>query len=83
LREVIQTLRESRVIKDSPKNNKKFEGKIKEVEKVLDKGRLPEFDTLPPLLKREINKGAFIDKDPVAQGTIDDLLKPEVEKPAQ
>jgi hypothetical protein len=32
LREVIQTLRASRVLKDSPKNNKKFEGKIKEVE---------------------------------------------------
>ena len=81
LREVIQNLRVKMKTKDNPVNNEKFETKVKEVEKVLNKGHLPDFDTLPPLLKREVLNGEFINKDPVADAAIDDLLKPKVEEP--
>ena len=81
LREIIQTLRASKSLKDSPKNNKKFEGKIKEVEKILNKGRLPEFDMLPPSVRREINKGSFVNKDPVARAEVENLMARNNEAP--
>jgi hypothetical protein len=73
LREVIQNLKIKMKSNRSEKAIQKFDDSIKVVEKQLNEGRFPEFNTLPPSLRREINQGELIKRDPVAQETLNTL----------
>jgi hypothetical protein len=52
---------------------KRLEKKFEPVEKILREGRLPKYNELPGLLKRQVNKREFLKRDPEAQNIVNTL----------
>jgi hypothetical protein len=51
----------------------RLEKKFEPVEKILREGRLPEYNELPGILKRQINNREFLKRDPEAQNIVNTL----------
>ena len=72
MREVIADIR-SETQKMRPAKQKVVEARLRETEKVLDKGKLPDYNDLAPSIKRKINNRELLRKDGEVRGMMNSL----------
>jgi hypothetical protein len=72
MREVIADIR-SETQKMRPAKKKVVEARLRETEKVLDKGKLPDYNDLAPSIKRKINNRELLRKDGEVRGMMNSL----------
>jgi hypothetical protein len=70
--DIIDNLKAKHTTPDNVKL-KRLEKKFEPVEKILREGRLPEYNELPGILKRQINKREFLKRDPEAKDIVNTL----------